>query len=139
MAHAPRRTVAAVKRRPHKLAHPTCEYGATTWSDCDKAVTRAKGDWDAFQQVLLAYRIALREAGQRAQGFKADGLFDQLVQIIRGTRQDFVNEDGNPHMGPWAVKLRAAIDRFKAGDFPAYNLYAIPGLNDAPAAQQNGG
>lgn len=112
------------RRPPHKTAHATCEYGAANWADCDKARDNAKADWDAMQQVILAIRIVSkeREAG-RAEGYREKSMFDQLVRVFRGTQEDLMNDDGNPHVGPWALRLRAAVARYHAGDLPRYNLY----------------
>jgi hypothetical protein len=124
-----------VPRSPHKKVHEVCPWGSTTWAECDKAADNAKADWDAMQQVILAYRIALRPG--RNEGYRGDNsLFAQLVRYIRGQQEDIMNEDGNPHVGPWALRLRAAIARFIAGDLPRYNLYRIPG-HDGP--DQEGG
>jgi hypothetical protein len=108
-------------RPPHKKAHATCEYGATTWGECDKARDNAYADWQAMQQVILAYNIVV---GGRAKAFKKDDTqFGQLVQLINGDRDIFVNDDGNESRAPFIERLRAAIARFSAGDLPAYNLY----------------
>lgn len=118
-------------RQPHKTVHAVCPWGVTTWGECDKARDNAYADWQAFQAVLLSYIIVVRE--ERPKGFKGDSLDEQLVQLIRGQRQQLMNKDGNPAVSPWAQRLLAAIERFKAGDFPAYNLYRLP---DPPAATE---
>ena len=112
------------RRPPHKTAHVDCPNGAANWADCDKVSDGLSHDWEAFQQVLLAYRLAL--TGKR---IKEKGLFPQLIDLILGHRHDLMTDEGNPNESPWAHRLRAAIERFKAGDFPRYNLYRIPGLD----------
>jgi len=78
-----------------------------------------------MQQVLLAYRIAL---SGNIKGYRKDkGQFAQLVKVIAGEQADFMNEDGNPSQAAWVVRLRAAIERVKAGDLPSYNLYTPSG------------
>lgn len=123
-------------RPPHKKAHEVCPFGVTTtWADCDKARDDAKADWDAMQQVILAYNIVVREQAKgRAEGYREKSLFDQLVRYLRGQQADLMNDDGNPHVGPWAMRLRAAIERFKAGDIPVYCLY-----RPVPPGTQEGG
>lgn len=111
-------------RSPHKQVHPTCPWGASTWGECDKAADNAYQDWQAFQMVLLAYKIVIAE--ERPKGYKGSSLDEQVVQLIRGQREQLVNGDGNPAVSTWAKRLYSAIERFKAGDFPAYNLYEIP-------------
>lgn len=122
-------------RRPlHRVAHVECPYGAANWAACDAAFKDIREDWDAMQQVILAYKIALRP-GQH--GYRGDSLFDQLVRYIRGQQEDLTNKDGNPYASTWAMRIRAAIARFIAGDLPRYNLYQIPGLQEP--VEQNGG
>lgn len=114
--------MAAVRRPLHKTAHSLCQHA--NWSACDKAADNAKADWDAMQQVILAYNLVVRAGGETPKEFrKGKGLFEQLVQLIGGAREELVNDDGNPHQGPWPTRIRAAITRFKAGDLPTYNLY----------------
>jgi len=116
-----------VPRSPHKKVHEVCPWGVTTWADCDRAADNAKADWDAMQQVILIHKIALREQETgKAQGFKDKNLFDQLVRVFRGTQEDLTTDDGNPNVGPWALRLRAAVARYHAGDVPVYNLYQPP-------------
>lgn len=112
-------------RPPHKKAHDVCPFGVTTtWADCDKARDNAYADWQAMQQVILAYNTVVKAGGETPAAYrKSTTLYDQLVQLIGGSREDLMNDDGNPHEGPWAVRLRAAIERFKAGDIPVYCLY----------------
>lgn len=102
----------------HIEGGPACSF--RTKKDCEENYA----DWQAFQQVLLAYRIALSGATKPYR--KDKGVMAQLVQYIAGERDEIVNEDGNPSQQPFVRRLRAAIARFKAGDIPAYNLYDIP-------------
>lgn len=101
--------------------HTHWEGGPTCDLPTKKACEERKADWDAMQQVILAYNIAAR--GETKPYRKGDTLFNQLVRYIAGEQDDIVNGDGNPNMGPFAVRLRRAIDRVKAGDLPEYNLY----------------
>lgn len=111
-------------RPPHKQAHEVCPFGVTTtWADCDKARDSAYTDWQAMQQVILAYNIVV---GGRAQAFRKEkGQLAQLVQFIAGEREDIMNDEGNPSEAAFVIRLRAAIERVKAGDLPAYNLYRL--------------
>jgi hypothetical protein len=115
-------------RSPHKKVHANCEYGASTWAECDKAADNVYADWQAMQQVLLAYRVAL--TGRR---IRENNHFAQLVDIMLGHREVIVNKDGNPNEGQDVARLYAAIERVKAGDIPGYTLYTLP---DVPAEQQ---
>lgn len=117
--------MAALRRPLHKQAHPDCQYGATTWGECDKVGDNIYADWQAMQQVLLAYRIVV--IGDPKWFRKDEGQFGQLVHVLEGTASDFINDDGNASQAPWVIRLRAAIERVKAGDLPEYNLYAVPG------------
>jgi hypothetical protein len=108
-------------RAQHKQAHAVCEYGATNWSDCDKARTNAYNDWLAMQQVILAYRIVV---GGRAAAYRKDkSTFGRLVQYIAGEAEDITTADGDPNESAWVGRLRAAVERVKEGNLPAYNLY----------------
>lgn len=119
-------------RSPHKKVHAECPFGASTWADCDRAADDVKADWDAMQQVILVHRIVLREQELgKAQGFREKNLFDQLVRVFRGTQADLMSDDGNPNMGAWAIRLRAAVARYHARDIPAYNLYTAPRAEEA--------
>lgn len=110
-------------RPQHKKAHPACPNGAN-WSHCDAVVKALYENWQAMQQVLLAYLIVTEG---RAGAFKKDDTqFGQLVQLIAGAREKFVNKDGNESEAGFVIKLRAAIQHVVAGDLPAYNLYHIP-------------
>ena len=86
---------------------------------CDDRYT----DWQAMQQVLLAYKLAL--SGQAKRFRKSKTVFDQLVCYIAGEQEEIVNDDGNPNMNPWVIRLRAAIERVSSGDLPGYNLYEV--------------
>lgn len=109
----------AERRAAHKVAHAVCPYGAANWSDCDKAAKEVYSDWQAMQQVILAYNVAAR--GDTKRWRKDSGAFAQLVLYIAGEREEMLNDDGNPSQAPWVMRLRAAIERFKAGDLPVYN------------------
>jgi hypothetical protein len=123
-------------RAPHKKAHEVCPFGVTTtWADCDKARDDMYVDWQAMQQVILAYNTVVKAGGETPASYRKEkGLYAQLVQLIGGTREDLTNDDGNPHEGAWALRLRAAIERFKAGDIPVYCLY-----RPVPPATNEGG
>lgn len=78
-------------------------------------------DWQAMQMVLLAYNIVMQG---RAKRYKKDkGQFAQLVRLIAGEQDDILTDEGNPNMSPWVNRLRAAIQRIKAGELPGYTLY----------------
>jgi hypothetical protein len=119
----------------HRKAHPDCKYGAANWGECDKASDNEFADWQAMQQVILAYNTVVKAGGETPTAYRKEkGLYAQLVQLIGGTREDLTNDDGNPHEGAWALRLRAAIERFKAGDIPVYCLY-----RPVPPATNEGG
>lgn len=102
----------------HKKAHENCPHA--NWGECDKATTAAYTDWQAMQQVILAYNVVV---GGRAGAFrKEESAFAQLVKLIAGEREDIMNDDGNPSQSVFVIRLRDAIERFKAGDLPVYNL-----------------
>ncbi len=105
-------------RSPHKTVHADCPNGAATWSDCDRAVEDIVRDWQAMQTVILAFNIA--SEGRR---INEDNFLAQLIDYISGHSRDLLNKDGNPAISADAMRVRAAIERFKAGDLPAYNLY----------------
>lgn len=112
------------KDHPYYEQAPTCPL--RTLKECDNVVA----DWQAMQQVILAYNIAAR--GGHAPYRKEKSAFAQLVLYIAGERDEILNDDGNASQAPWVLRLRAAIERFKAGDLPSYNLYRpVP-----PAAQE---
>lgn len=118
-------------RPPHKKVHENCEYGADTWAQCDKAVDAIVADWGAMQQVILAFNIA-----QEGRRIKQDNFLARLIDYIGGDSRELLTKDGShPDMSPWAVRVRAAIERAKAGDLPAYNLYrpTIVGENGGTA------
>ena len=89
-----------------------------------KACDEEYANWQAFQQVYLAYKIVLLGDTKRFKGDK--GQLAQLVRVIAGEQDDVMNDEGNRSEAPWVKRLRAALERFKAGDFPAYNLYEVP-------------
>ena len=49
--------------------------------------------------------------------------FAALVLYIAGETADMLNDEGNPAISPWVLRIRAAIERFKSGDLPVYNAY----------------
>jgi hypothetical protein len=119
------------ERRPlHKIAHPVCEWAAANWGDCDKARAVVYADWQAMQQVILAYNVCM--TGDTTKYRKEKSQFAGLVQYINGDVEEMLNDDGNPSVAPFVVRLRAAIERFKAGDLPAYNLYqpVVPAVTE---------
>lgn len=106
------------------MPHTHWDGGPTCSHRTKKACDEAYADWQATQQVLLAVKVV--RAGH-VRGFKGDkSVTAQLVRYIAGEQADILNDDGNPHEGPWVVRLRAAIERLKAGDVPGYNLYTMP-------------
>ena len=111
-------------RPPHKKAHPVCEYGASTWGECDKAVASAYVDWQATQQVILAARIVRQ--GRAGAFFKENGEFGQLVQILAGKREGFTDKKGNPSSATFVLRLQAAIARITDEGLAGYNLYTWP-------------
>ena len=113
-------------RRGHHHATPwQVEKAAELGIDiplCDlptiKACDDRKADWDAMQMVILAYNVASR--GDR---IKEDNVLAQLIDVIGGHKEVIMTKEGNPSVTPWVKRLYAAMERFKAGDLPAYNLY----------------
>lgn len=102
--------------------------GHTHWEGgpvCDlptkKACDDRKADWDAMQQVILAYNVVVR--GDSARYRREKSVLGQLVRYITGEQEDIMNDDGNPSQAPGVLRLRAAIERVKAGDLPVYTLY----------------
>lgn len=96
-----------------------------TKKECDDTYA----DWQAMQQVLLAYSIVMQG---RAKDYKKDkGQLAQLVRYIAGEQEDILNAEGNPSEAPWAARLRAAVARVVAADLPGYTLYT-PGRPPAP-------
>jgi hypothetical protein len=102
--------------------------GHTHWEGgpvCDlptkKACDERKADWDAMQQVILAYNVVVRGDARRYR--KEKSVIGQLVRYISGDQEDIMNDDGNASQAPWVLRLRSAIERFKAGDLPVYCLY----------------
>lgn len=114
-------------RSPHKKAHAVCPYGVDgTWAECDKVFDGIRADWDAMQQVILAARIVDRRDTRTYR--KGKDAFSQLVRWMDGQQADIMNDDGNSHVGAFVVRLRAARERYIAGDLPRYNLYTPPGV-----------
>jgi hypothetical protein len=99
----------------HRDGGPVCDLPTK------KACEDRKAAWDAMQQVILAYNIALR--GETKPYRREKTALAQLVRYIAGEQEDIMNDDGNASQAPWVLRLRAAIERFKAGDLPEYNLY----------------
>lgn len=109
-------------RSPHKKAHPAC--ASRTWGDCDKVSANRYADWQAMQQVILAYRLVV--AGKMPAFMKDDSLMGQLVRLIGGKQAAIQNDDGTESRGAWTKRILAAVQRMKDGDLPAYNLYELP-------------
>jgi len=113
--------VTSPRRAPHKTAHPDCKWQAGTWSECDAASANHYADWQAMQQVILAYNVVV---GGRAGSYKKEqSLFAQLVQLIAGDRESLDNKDGTPSGSAFTQRVLAAIERLKQSDLPEYNLY----------------
>lgn len=83
-----------------------------------KACEDRYADWQAMQQVLLAYSIALR--GNR---LKEDNVLSQLVDVIGGHKEYITTKEGNPNATTWVARLYAAMERVKSGELPGYTLY----------------
>lgn len=120
-------------RQPHKKVHANCEYGASTWAECDRARDDEFGDWQAMQQVILAYNLVVAAGGVPRWARGEHGQFAQLIQLIGGEREYLTNIEGNPAVSPWSQRLMAAVERVKAGELPRYNLYepALPAEQEA--------
>lgn len=116
--------MARIASHTHRDGGPTCSE--RTRKACDDRYS----DWQAMQQVLLAYRIAA--SGRR---IKEDNVFAQLIDLIGGHRENIMTKEGNPNVTPWVARLRSAMERVKSGVLPEYNLYMIPGLD----SEQQGG
>lgn len=101
----------------HYEGGPPCDL--STKKACDERFA----DWQAMQQVLLAYLIV--SEGRAKQYKKDDTQFGQLVQYIAGERESITNADGNASEAPWVKRLMAAIERVIAGDLPVYNLVRL--------------
>lgn len=71
-----------------------------------------------MQQVILAYNIAVEGRRLDENNFLA-----QLVDYISGNQRDLLTKEGNPAVAPFPMRVRAAIERFKSGDLPGYNIY----------------
>ena len=118
-------------RAPHKQVHEVCPFGAGTWSACDTAATNAYTDWQAMQQVILAFNVV-----QEGRRIKEDNFLARLIDYIGGHSRALLTKDGSHEdVSAWAMRTHAAIERFKAGDLPAYNLYrpTIVGENGGTA------
>lgn len=107
------------------MSHTHHEGGPVCDLPTKKACEERFATWQAMQQVVLAFRIVVE--GRAGAFHKDKGQFAQLVQYIAGEREDIINDDGNPSQAPWVLRLRAAIERVKAGDLPSYNLYSASG------------
>jgi|GEM_PF-2630640 len=99
----------------HWVGGPTCDLPTK------RACEDRYADWQAMQQALLAYNIAL--AGRTKPFRKDNGQLAQLVQFIAGEREFITNADGNPSEAPWVRRMLDAIERVKSGDLQGYNLY----------------
>lgn len=99
----------------HQDGGPTCDL--PTKKACDDRYA----DWQAMQQVILAYNIA--GSGDTRAYRKEKSVLARLVLYISGESHDILNDEGNPNLSPWVVRIRRAIERFAAGDLPGYNLY----------------
>lgn len=108
------------------MAHSHWEGGPPCDLSTKKACEDRYADWQAMQQVLLAYNAVI--GGRGADYKKESSQFAQLVQWLAGDREDIMNEDGNPSQAPWVVRLRAAVERVRSGDLPGYTMYtpAVP-------------
>lgn len=111
-------------RPRHKAAHPDCLFEAANWGECDKARDVGYADWQAMQQVILAYRIV--GSGSTKAYRKEKTAFARLIRWVDGQTEDIMNDDGNPSEEPFVNRLRAARARYQAGDLPRYNLYTPP-------------
>jgi hypothetical protein len=111
------------------MAHTHSEGGPVCPVKTKAACDRVYADWLTMQQVLLAYKIALR--GETKPYRKDKGVFAQLVRMIAGEQADIMNDDGNPSQSSEVKRIRATIEFIKAGELPKYNLYELP---DPPAA-----
>lgn len=105
------------------MPHSHREGGRTCDLSTKKACEERYADWQAMQQVVLAYKVVVQGAAKRYR--KDGGQLGQLVQLINGDREFIVNADGNPSEGPWVKRLLAAVERVKAGDLPRYNLVSL--------------
>jgi hypothetical protein len=100
---------------------------------CDLSTKKAcedrYSDWQAMQQVLLAYRVALRGDAPRYR--KESSVFAQLVGYIAGDRESLDNKDGTASAAPFTKRILAAIDRVIVGGAAGYNLYTPSGEKEA--------
>lgn len=112
-------------RELHRRAHSTCPNGAANWADCDKIADDRYADWQAMQTVLLAWKVLRSGETAKIKRMKAEGQFGALMRYMLGEAEDIMNDEGNPNESPIANRLRAAVNRALAGDYPNYNLYGI--------------
>lgn len=105
----------APRTHVHREGGPACDLPTK------KACEDRKAEWDAMQQVILAYNIVMR--GDTKPYRKDKTAFAQLVKYIAGEQDEMMNDEGNPSRAPWVMRLRAAIARVIAGDLPVYTLY----------------
>lgn len=111
----------------HRPEGPVCDL--PTKKACDDRYA----DWQAMQQVQLAYRLATGDRVAAFSGRRGDKtIIGQLVRVLIGEQETLLNADGNPSEAPWSKRLLAAIERVKAGDLPRYTLYTWP---DVPAPE----
>jgi len=110
-------------RGKHGEVHSKCRF--KSWAECDDAYA----EWQAMQQVLLAYRLLMAQTklAQTKWWDRGDKTqFRQLMKYIAGEQQDIYNGDGLPAQDAWTKRLKAAINRVVAADLPRYNLYEVP-------------
>lgn len=109
----------------HRQVHSVCPNGAANWADCDRVADDRYQDWQAMQQVLLAFMILRSGEEAKIKRMKRDGQFGALLRYMAEDAPDILNDEGNPAATPWANRLRAACARAVAGDLPNYNLYGL--------------
>lgn len=105
----------------HREGGPTCDLSTK------KACEDRYADWQAMQQVLLAYSVVMRSVPAHKSYYrKGKDQFSQLVRYIAGDIDVMTNADGNPSVAPWTQRLLRAIARVREADLPGYTLYTIP-------------
>src|SRR5690349_18084160 len=78
-----------VARDLHRKVHAVCPNGAANWADCDRVADDRYADWQAMQQVLLAYRLLTKDRtdhreAQSIKRLKKDGVFGALLRWMDG-------------------------------------------------------
>jgi len=77
---------------------------------CDLPTKKACDDRYAQRQAEEQVKLAQRIVSQgRAKSFKGSTMFDQLVQIVNGTKDIITNDEGNPSQSSWARRLTTAL------------------------------